>query len=114
MPLGVVFRQAVIGTTTATSSRFCYSNLINPIRLRAHKGRADAWRDIHLKTKQVCAQIRKMKSTFWWTLPGTRGGTGCWFCPQAAPIQVTVGYPNTTRLAAMDYRITDAYADPPG
>jgi protein O-GlcNAc transferase len=34
---------------------------------------------------------------------------------RVAPAQVTyLGYPNTTGIAAIDYRITDARADPPG
>ena len=37
------------------------------------------------------------------------------FARRAAPIQVTyIGYPNTTGLATMDYRLTDAWADPVG
>ncbi len=37
------------------------------------------------------------------------------FARRAAPVQVSfIGYPDTTGVAEMDYRLSDAIADPPG
>ncbi|BBK41038.1 hypothetical protein STVA_10580 [Allostella vacuolata] len=83
-------------------------------RLRAHCG---LWRDIHgLDDAAVADRVRADAIDLLVDLGGhtayNRLGV---FARRPAPLQATwLGYPNTTGLAAIDFRITDATADPPG
>ena len=83
-------------------------------RLRAQ---AEHWVDCeHLSEDQLAERIRADRIDILVDLAGhTAGNSLTVFAMKPAPLQVTyVGYPNTTGLTAMDYRITDALADPPG
>ncbi|MFN7085118.1 MAG: tetratricopeptide repeat protein [Burkholderiales bacterium] len=97
---------------------YCYSNALQSDEVTARiRALADVWRDIRLQTtSQVCEQVRADGIDILVDLAGHTGRNRlAVFAHKPAPIQVTyIGYPNTTGLAAMDYRITDAYADPPG
>jgi predicted O-linked N-acetylglucosamine transferase (SPINDLY family) len=97
---------------------FCFSNhsYPNPVAdaLREH---ADAWQNIaDLDDNQVATVVRREEIDILVDLSGhTRRNRLAMFARHPAPVQVTwLGYLNTTGLAAMDYRITDAYTDAPG
>jgi protein O-GlcNAc transferase len=102
-------------------SRFhvtCYAGVPRPdgTTLRLRK-RADTWRDVAvLPDAAVAEQIRADSIDVLVDLAGhTAGRRLLVFARKPAPVQVThFGYPNTTGLAAMGYRLTDPYADPPG
>ena len=81
-------------------------------RLRAG---ADAWRDVWQLTDDALAeQIRADRIDILVDLSGyTEFNRLPVFARRAAPVQITyLGFPNSTGLPAMDYRITDGRADP--
>jgi protein O-GlcNAc transferase len=81
------------------------------------RANVDRWFDTaHLNDEELVAHIRSSGEDILVDLSGhiarNRMRT---FARRAAPVQVTyLGYQNTTGLDAMDYRLTDAVADPPG
>ena len=97
---------------------FCYSNnlMADEVTQRIQNACAH-WRVIADQSDEVVAkQIREDGIDILVDLAGhTPQNRLLVFARKPAPVQATwIGYPNTTGLTTMDYRITDAFADPVG
>ena len=95
---------------------YCYyaSSRIDDTTIR-FKEKADHWRSlVKLKDKQAADLIFQDQIDILVDMTGHTGVNRLGiFTYQAAPIQMTwLGYPNTTGLKAMQYRISDEIADP--
>jgi len=97
---------------------FCYASVAQPDhvtgRLRRH---AEHWRDIARLDDETAAEVIRADDLD--LLVDLAGHTArhrlLVLARRPAPVQATwIGYPNTTGLDAIDYRITDAISDPPG
>jgi protein O-GlcNAc transferase len=84
---------------------------------RRLRGLVPHWRPIHgYRDDQVADEIADDSIEILVDLAGhTAGNRMRVFARRAAPVQVTyLGYPNTTGLPQIDFRIVDAVTDPPG
>jgi predicted O-linked N-acetylglucosamine transferase (SPINDLY family) len=117
-PVAYFFEPLLQSHSANEFETYCYANVEKPDpvtgRLRAL---AHHWRDIRGMAPAAVADLVRSDSID--ILVDLGGHTApnllLVFAHKPAPIQVTwLGYPNTTGMGAMDYRITDEWADPPG
>jgi len=96
---------------------FCYSDVARPDAMTERfRSRADHWRDIvNLNDEQAAARIGEDGIDVLIDLAGhTAGNRLLVFARRPAPVQVSyLGYPGSTGLSTIDYRLTDRFADPP-
>lgn len=97
---------------------FCYAEVRRPDAMTARlQAKAEHWLSIlGLNDAAAAERIRRDRIDILIDLGGhTANNRLGIFARKPAPVQATwCGYPNTTGLATMDYRITDARADPEG
>ncbi len=96
---------------------FCYSHGKQDAATHRFQAAADHWRDVSALADDAVAQrVREDKIDILVDLAGHIGANRLpIFARRPAPVQATyLGYQNTTGMVAMDYRLTDAHADPPG
>lgn len=97
---------------------YCYYNHDGEDEVTARiRSLADHWRDIaKLSDDMVAKQIMGDDIDLLIDLTGhTSENSLMVFARRTAPVQITwLGYLGTTGLACMDYRLCDAYTDPPG
>jgi predicted O-linked N-acetylglucosamine transferase (SPINDLY family) len=96
----------------------CYDNAPSQdVVARRLRGYGGAWRDIRgLGTAALRELVRSDGIDILVDLAGhTAGHRLADFAQRLAPVQATwLGYHGTTGITAMDYRLTDRHADPPG
>ncbi len=117
-PVSYFFGSILARHNRSEFEMICYSNNPNTDDLtRLLQQLADGWRQIDtLNDQEVAELIRQDQIDILIDLSGhTAGNRILVFARKPAPIQVTyLAYPNTTGLSTMDYRLTDAWADPLG
>jgi predicted O-linked N-acetylglucosamine transferase (SPINDLY family) len=94
----------------------CYSDVVCPDAVTTRlKGCADVWREVvGISDHQLTEQVRQDRIDVLVDLSVHMAHNRLLaFARKPAPVQVTwLGYPSTTGLGAMDYRLSDLHLDP--
>ena len=97
---------------------FCYADVVRADAITEQfKRRADSWRSIvGMSDSELADQIRQDRIDILVDLALHTGSNRLGvFARKPAPVQATfAGYPGSTGLETIDYRLTDPYLDPPG
>ena len=117
-PVSRFIEPLITGIDRSAFTVCCYSNaaVTDSVTTRIRSA-ADVWRDITGQPDQDTAKrIQRDRIDILVDLAGhTADNRLPLFARKPARIQVSyLGYPNTTGLPAIDFRLTDAWADPPG
>jgi predicted O-linked N-acetylglucosamine transferase (SPINDLY family) len=103
---------------SAQVEAFCYADVADPDGVTAQtRARAHHWREVYgLPTERLASLIRDDRIDILVELAGhTAGNRLAVLALKPAPVQVGyLGYPATTGLCQIDYRLGDAVTDPPG
>lgn len=117
-PVGRFFLPLLANHNREQFEVFCYSDVRKKDDMTEQlRGLAAHWRDaVALSNEQLAAVIREERIDILVDLAmHSKYNRLLAFARRPAPVQVTyLAYPGTTGLEAMDYRLTDAYLDPPG
>ncbi len=117
-PVSFFIEPVIEGHDRANVTVHCYADVKRRDDVTDRiRERADSWVDITgMQDREVERLIRNDGIDILVDLAGHTGDNRIKvFADRPAPVQVTyLGYPDTTGLCAVDYRISDALADPPG
>jgi len=95
---------------------FCYADVTKPdFYTYRHRQNADHWEDTHGKgDEEIAEMIRRDQIDILVDLHQHMGGNRLTiYARKPAPVQIGyAGYPNTSGVSAIDYRLTDPYLEP--
>ena len=117
-PVGFCLLPVLSGHDPTAVEVYCYSDtpLVDE-QTRRIRDRAHVWRETRkLSDEQLAERVREDQIDILVDLANhTKGSRLLTFARKRAAVQVTwLGWPGTTGLDAIDYRLSDPYLDPPG